>query len=101
MKNKGFTLIELIIATFIISIVASVVIPGIFKFMKDEKVAQKTGELVREFKNELDPEVKSKPVKLPPFIKCFEGRQVIEISGKMYHIGNIDTWGDIKSIECN
>lgn len=113
MKNKkGFTLIELMICLAIIGFV----IPIIFNFFEEEKIAQKAGSLVQEFKQELDQKIENHNVEVittyekakivntngptSGYAECFEGKKVVHIKGEMYHIGKMDSWGDIKSIDC-
>ena len=101
MNKKGFSLMELMIVIFIIGIIGSLVVPAFFQFMEDEKVAQKAGSLVKEFKQEIEPEVRTETIIVDRSgVKCIEGRKAIEIDGKIYYIGSLDTWGDIKGIEC-
>ena len=101
MNNKGFSIIELMIITAIIMILGSIIVPNIIQWASDEKIAQKTGSLVKEFKQEAQPEVKIKTVTINRSgIKCIDGRQAIEVDGKIYYIGELDSWDDIKSIEC-
>jgi len=100
-NKKGFSLIELMIVIFIIGIFGSFAIPTFFQFMEDEKVAQKAGSLVKEFKQETSTEVKTKTITVDRSgVKCIEGRKAIEIGDTIYYIGTLDTWGDIKGIEC-
>lgn len=102
MNNKGFTLIEAMICVAMVMIVASIIIPEIFSFMKDEKIAQKAGSLVKEFKQEAT--IDNKIIVTDPVqsdVECFEGKKIIHMNGDIYHIGKMDTWGDIKSIDCN
>jgi len=33
-------------------------------------------------------------------VECFEGKKVIHVNGEIYHIGKMDSWGDIESIDC-
>ena len=97
MNKKGFTIIEVMIVLAILGFI----IPIFFAFMEDEKIAQKAGSLVKEFNQEAAPEVRVETVTIDRSgVKCFEGKKAIEIDGKIYYIGNIDTWGDIKSIDC-
>jgi len=101
MSKKGFNIIELIMTILIIGIIGSVAIPAIFQFMDDEKIVQKTGILIKEFKEESTTEVKIKTVTIDRSgVKCIEGKKAIEIDNKIYYIGTLDTWGDIKGIEC-
>ena len=103
MNKKGFTLIDLMIVIFIIGIIGSLVVPTFFAFIEEEKIAQKAGSFVKEFNEEVDPKVRveTKTVTIDRSgVKCIEGKKAIEIGGKIYYIGDIDTWGDIKGIEC-
>jgi len=100
-NKKGFSILELLIIIFIIGIFATVFVPAIFQFMDDEKIAQKTGNIIKEFKQEVEPEVRIKTITVDRSgVKCINGKKAIEIDNKIYYIGNIDTWGDIKSIDC-
>jgi len=100
-NKKGFTLMELMIVIVIFGIFASMFIPAVFKFMDDEKIAQKTGILIKEFKQEVEPEVRVKTITVDRSgVKCIEGKKAIEIDNKIYYIGTLDSWGDIKSIDC-
>ncbi len=102
MKNKGFSLIELMVAIAIFGVVAAIVIPAVFEFMDNEKIAQKTGQLVREFKQEADPEVQIKTVTIDKSgVICQEGKKTINIDGVIYHLGTIkNTWGDLEAVDC-
>ena len=97
MNKKGFSLVELLLFIAILGFV----IPSIFAFMEDEDIAQKTGNFVKEFKQEAKPEVKVKTITVDRSgVKCIDGRKAIEIDNTIYYIGTLDTWGDIKGIEC-
>lgn len=108
-NNKGFTLLQMMIVIAMFSIIASIIIPNVYYYMKKEKIAQRSGKLVKEFKQELESDVvvdvtledEAKTVIVDEFsIKCINGKKTIVINGKIYHIGIVDTWDDIKSIDC-
>ncbi len=99
-KQKGFTLIEALITISIIGFLGSVAVPAFFDFMESEKVAQKTGSLIKEFKQESNTDEIITTKSVLSDIECLDGKKIIHINGKVYHIGEIDTWGDIKSIDC-
>jgi len=100
-NKKGYTLMELMIVIVIFGIFASMFIPAVFKFMDDEKIAQKTGSIIKEFKQESSQEIKIKTITVDRSgIKCINGKKAIEIDSKIYYIGFMDTWDDIKSIDC-
>ena len=104
MNKKGFTIIELMIVLFIIGIIGSIFIPAVLQFMQDEKIAQKTGSLIKEFKQEASTEVRveTKTITIDKSgVKCRDGKKVIEIDGVEYHLGLIkNSWGDLAPIEC-
>lgn len=100
MKNKkGFSLFELLIALAILG----TLIPLALNFLKDENIGQKVGGIVKEFKQEVE-ETKVITIATKPVlsnVECLNGKRVIHVNGEIYHIGKIDSWGDIKSIDCN
>jgi prepilin-type N-terminal cleavage/methylation domain-containing protein len=98
MNKKGFTLIDLMIVLAVIAFL----IPAILAFMEDEKIAQKTGSLIKEFKQEATPEVVTETVTIDRSgVTCQDGKKTITIDGVVYHLGLIkNTWGDLESIDC-
>jgi len=104
-NKKGFTLIELLI---VISIIG-VIVPFALNFIEVNGIAKKAGNIVQEFKQEASTEKIKIIAKINPTVtdtvqsdvECFEGKKIIHVNGEMYHIGKIDSWGDVKSIDCN
>lgn len=74
--------------------------PDIVNYLKEENIPQQAGELVREFNSSYKPEVAPTIINTCN-VTCFEGKQTIEINGKIYHLGLVkNTWGDLESIDC-
>jgi len=105
MKNKkGFSLIELMIVIAIFFTMASLILSVVFNFMEKEKIAQKTGSLIKEFKDEVNPEIKvitKTKIIDKSGVQCLEGKKVITIDGVTYYLGTVkNTWGDLTPVEC-
>jgi prepilin-type N-terminal cleavage/methylation domain-containing protein len=104
MKEKGFTLIELIITIVIIMVVGSIAIPIAMEFVRDEDLASKAGVFVREFKQEVDPEVRVETETVTidrSGVNCLDGKKTITIDGVVYHLGKIkNSWGDLEAVDC-
>jgi len=93
MNKKGFSIIDLLIVIAVITFL----IPPILVF-----IAQKTGSLIKEFKQEATPEVVTETVTIDRSgVTCQDGKKVIEIDGVVYHLGLIkNTWGDLTPVDC-
>jgi len=58
-----------------------------------EKIAE-FGEVVREHRN------KNIPLKTNILSKCINGKKAIIVNEIIYYAGDVDTWGDIKGVDC-
>jgi len=55
---------------------------------------QEYGELIQENNQ------KNIPLKTDIIISCINGKKVIIVNEETYYAGDIDTWGDIKGVNC-
>ena len=95
-KKKAWRNIIIIILLMIL-FVSSFIILYVFIDASKKKTKIKIeefGEVVKEYRE------KNVPLKTDIITKCINGKKAIIVNGTFYYAGDIDTWGDIKGVDC-
>jgi len=92
-KEEVFALIAFVV--MMIVIIWAILIPSV----KDSKV--KTTELKQKFTEAVKTyNEKNVPLKTNIISKCISGKKAIVVNGTIYYSGDVDSWGDIKGVDC-
>ena len=76
---------------------------GYLSSKASDEIRDKKDIAMSKFKNavtEYNAKQKNVPLKTDIITKCINGKKAIIVNGIFYYVGDIDTWGDIKGVDC-
>ena len=102
MKNKkGFTIIEVVIVLIIIGILSLVFIPELTKLKHRKTNESKNAAKMVEIRKKIAERNASKTLTKDTKWSCDETEIVFKIDGTTYYLGTKDSWGDLKTTNCD